>query len=81
LRNLTAFTLARSRYGQNFAYSLIRLGSKKLADRCAYTTCLQEAGNPIQYCYFPNTAMASILNVMDDGKSVEVGLAGWEASV
>jgi hypothetical protein len=21
---------------------------------------LQEAGNPIQYCYFPNTAMASV---------------------
>jgi CRP-like cAMP-binding protein len=42
---------------------------------------LQEAGQPIQYCYFPNTAMASILNVMDDGKSVEVGLAGWEGFV
>jgi CRP-like cAMP-binding protein len=42
---------------------------------------LQEAGNPIQYCYFPNTAMASILNVMTDGKSVEVGLAGWEGFV
>jgi hypothetical protein len=42
---------------------------------------LQEVGNPIQYCYFPNTAMASILNVMNDGKSVEVGLAGWEGFV
>jgi CRP-like cAMP-binding protein len=42
---------------------------------------LQEAGRPIEYCYFPNTAMASILNVMDDGKSVEVGLAGWEGFV
>jgi hypothetical protein len=28
---------------------------------------LQEAGQPIQHCYFPNTAMASILNVMDNG--------------
>jgi len=42
---------------------------------------LQEAGQSIQYCYFPNTAMVSILNVMDDGKSVEVGLAGWEGFV
>jgi CRP-like cAMP-binding protein len=42
---------------------------------------LQEAGQPIQYCYFPNTAMASISNFMDDGKSVEVGLAGWEGFV
>jgi CRP-like cAMP-binding protein len=42
---------------------------------------LQEAGQPIEFCYFPNTAMASILNVMDDGKSVEVGLAGREGFV
>ena len=42
---------------------------------------LQEAGQPIRYCYFPNTAMASILNVMNDGKSVEVGLAGPEGFV
>jgi CRP-like cAMP-binding protein len=42
---------------------------------------LQEAGGPIRYCYFPNTAMASILNVMDDGHSVEVGLAGHEGFV
>jgi CRP-like cAMP-binding protein len=42
---------------------------------------LQEAGQPIKYCYFPNTAMVSILNVMKDGKSVEVGLAGMEGFV
>jgi CRP-like cAMP-binding protein len=42
---------------------------------------LQAAGQPMQYCYFPNTAMASILNVMTDGKSIEVGLAGWEGFV
>jgi CRP-like cAMP-binding protein len=42
---------------------------------------LHEPGSPIQYCYFPNTAMVSILNVMKDGKSVEVGLAGWEGFV
>src|SRR6266704_506304 len=42
---------------------------------------LQEAGGIIRYCYFPNTAMASILNVMADGRSVEVGLAGKEGFV
>jgi CRP-like cAMP-binding protein len=42
---------------------------------------LQEAGQEIQFCYFPNTMMASVLNVMADGKSVEVGLAGWEGFV
>jgi len=30
---------------------------------------LQEAGQKIQYCYFPNTAMISILNVMNDGRT------------
>src|SRR5580693_3887816 len=42
---------------------------------------LQEAGQEIEFCYFPNTMMASVLNVMADGKSVEVGLAGWEGFV
>lgn len=36
---------------------------------------------PIEYCYFPNTMMASVLNVMIDGESVEVGLRGWEGFV
>ena len=42
---------------------------------------LQEEGKPIEYCYFPNTMMASVLNVMIDGESVEVGLRGWEGFV
>jgi len=42
---------------------------------------LQEAGQPIKYAYFLNTAMASILNLMTDGKSVEVGLTGKEGFV
>ncbi len=42
---------------------------------------MQEAGENIKFSYFPNTAMASILNVMPDGKSVEVGLAGKEGFV
>jgi CRP-like cAMP-binding protein len=42
---------------------------------------LQEVGRQIDYCYFPNTMMASVLNIMADGKSVEVGLAGWEGFV
>jgi CRP-like cAMP-binding protein len=42
---------------------------------------LQEAGNVIEFCYFPNTMMGSVLNVMADGKSVEVGLAGWEGFI
>jgi CRP-like cAMP-binding protein len=42
---------------------------------------LQEMGEPIKYAYFVNSGLASILTVMEDGKSVEVGLAGKEGFV
>ena len=42
---------------------------------------LNEMGEPIKYCYFVNSGLASILNVMSDGKSVEVGLTGKEGFV
>jgi CRP-like cAMP-binding protein len=42
---------------------------------------LNEMGESIKYCYFVNSGLASILNVMSDGKSVEVGLTGKEGFV
>jgi CRP-like cAMP-binding protein len=42
---------------------------------------LNEAGAPIQHVYFMNSGLASVLNVMEDGKSVEVGLTGKEGFV
>ena len=42
---------------------------------------LNEMGEPIKYCYFVNSGLASILNVMSDGKSVEVGLTGKDGFV
>src|SRR5256886_4142352 len=42
---------------------------------------LNEMGETIKYCYFVNSGLASILNVMSDGKSVEVGLTGKEGFV
>src|SRR2546423_15221185 len=42
---------------------------------------LNEMGESIKYCYFVNSGLASILNVMSDGKSVEVELTGKEAFV
>ena len=42
---------------------------------------LNEDGAPIQYAYFVNSGLASVLNVMEDGKSVEVGLTGKEGFV
>jgi CRP-like cAMP-binding protein len=59
----------------DFIFSKLTLVSLKLHD------LLEEVGQTIRYCYFPNTAMGSILNLMDDGKSVEVGLAGKEGFI
>jgi CRP-like cAMP-binding protein len=42
---------------------------------------LHEAGEPLTHAYFINSGLASVLSVMTDGKSVEVGLAGAEGFV
>jgi CRP-like cAMP-binding protein len=42
---------------------------------------LLEAGRAITRGYFANSGLASVLNVMADGKSVEVGLAGKEGFI
>ncbi len=42
---------------------------------------LNEAGAQIRHAYFMNSGLASVLNVMADGKSVEVGLTGKEGFV
>src|SRR6202022_1734228 len=44
-------------------------------------TVLNEMGQPIKFAYFINAGLASILNVMADGKTVEVGLAGKEGFI
>lgn len=42
---------------------------------------LNEIGEPIKFAYFVDSGLASILNVMSGGKSVEVGLTGKEGFV
>ena len=42
---------------------------------------LNEVGELIRYVYLMNSGLASVLNVMADGKSVEVGLTGKEGFV
>ena len=42
---------------------------------------LHEPGEPIKFCYFPNSGIVSILSVLSTGKSVEVGLIGREGFV
>lgn len=42
---------------------------------------LNEMGETIEFCYFMNSGMTSILTVMSDGKGVEVGLTGKEGFI
>lgn len=44
-------------------------------------TVLNEVGERIKFAYFMNDGLASVLSIMDDGKSVEVGLCGSEGFV
>ena len=44
-------------------------------------TVLNEMSEPIAFAYFIESGLASVLNVMEDGKSVEVGLTGREGFV
>jgi len=44
-------------------------------------TVLAESGEPIVACYFVTSGVVSIIKVMSDGKSVEVGLTGKEGFV
>jgi CRP-like cAMP-binding protein len=44
-------------------------------------TVLNEAGEPIKFAYFINDGLASVLTIISDGKSIEVGLSGSEGFV
>ena len=44
-------------------------------------TVLNEAGERIKFAFFINDGLASILRVMSDGKSIEVGLCGKEGFI
>lgn len=65
---------------------LLRLPSKEssaLFSKLEFVTLpapavLTELDEPIKYAFFINDGLASILKVMDDGKSIEVGLCGKE---
>jgi hypothetical protein len=42
---------------------------------------LNEMGESIEFCYFMNSGMTSILTIMGDGKGVEVGLTGKDGFI
>jgi CRP-like cAMP-binding protein len=56
------------------------LSKSEFGDFPARTTLAEMAGS-IEYCYFLNGGVVSIIHVMSDGKSVEVGLTGKEGFV
>ena len=65
---------------------LTRNGCESLLSKLEFVelpthTVLNEMAEPIKFAYFINSGLASILNVMSDGKSVEVGLAGKEGFI
>jgi CRP-like cAMP-binding protein len=55
--------------------------SKSEFVRLPARTLLSEMAEPFEFCYFLNGGVASIIHVMTDGKSVEVGLTGSEGFI
>jgi CRP-like cAMP-binding protein len=73
VRNRILLALARNRCEPVFA----KLEFMNLPVK----TVLNEIREPIAFGYFINEGLASVLSVMQDGKSVEVGLIGQEGFV
>ncbi|MGB4063135.1 MAG: Crp/Fnr family transcriptional regulator [Azonexus sp.] len=44
-------------------------------------SCLYEPGTPIEYAYFPTSAVISLVYEMDDGAMVEIGMVGNDGVV
>ncbi|HET9714343.1 MAG TPA: Crp/Fnr family transcriptional regulator, partial [Pyrinomonadaceae bacterium] len=44
-------------------------------------TMLYQAGDRIQYAYFPISGMASLLSITEDGEAIEVAMVGNEGMV
>ncbi len=49
--------------------------------RLEFEKVLYEARSPIDYTYFPDRGVVSVLNVMSDGSAIEVGNIGYEGAV
>jgi hypothetical protein len=60
-------------------YSLLR--SHLQTVRLEHEQVLFQPNQPIEYCYFPNSGMVSMVVVTSDGSSVEVGVVGFEGFV
>jgi len=73
LRNTILLNLPRAEYDRVFP----KLRFVDLPTQ----TALTEMGKPIEFGWFINAGLGSILNVLSTGKSVEVGLSGHEGFV
>lgn len=46
-----------------------------------HSQILYEAGGRMDYVYFPEKAMVSLISQLSDGSSVEVGITGYEGMI
>jgi len=63
------------------AADLKRLAQKLSKVDAIPRECLYEPNKPLRYVYFPETAVASILTVLEDGTETEVATIGCEGIV
>jgi CRP-like cAMP-binding protein len=73
IHNTILLDLPRKEYDSVF--------SKLELEQLPIRTVLNEMAESIKFAYFINSGLVSIVNVMSDGKSVEVGLTGKEGFV
>src|SRR5258708_22378254 len=72
-QNRLLAALPRDEYDQLLSRSeLIRFRKNRI---------LYEAGEAIQYAYFPNNGMASLLAITEDGSTIEIGTVGREGYI
>src|ERR1700733_14114498 len=72
---VTQNTILRSLPSKEFSSVFPALALQELRTHVV----LNEMSEPIEFAYFIESGLASVLNVMQDGKSVEGGLSGSEA--
>jgi CRP-like cAMP-binding protein len=60
---------------------LTRIGKSLTRIEAAIRHEIYEPNKPFNYVYFPETAVASVVNVMKDGTEIEVATIGYEGMV
>src|SRR5258708_17932659 len=72
-QNRLLAALPRDEYEQLLSQSeLVRFRKNRI---------LYEAGDSIHYAYFPNSGMASLLAITEDGSTIEIGTVGREGYI